>query len=370
MYYFVFFMGMIFSLINDKKNILFTIFFLILLFMAFFRYGVGADYFNYKLLYNQLQNNPLNEIFNGIDSQEIGFRIIGSSIKSIGIPYEVYLMFFALVNLIFVYKICKKHSSNPTFSLVIYFAFYYFVWTLSGIRQGLVIAVGMYYLLEYISKKFSWKFIFIVIILMTIHTSAIVLILLYLFTKVPFKKGSLLILFFLSFILSLLPLNILLGKLTSLPIVSRIIPYLTDEYSILGNLDFQSIARVIFTIVVFIYYDAYSKRSENDKKILDIYLISMCLYFMLKFSELTASRIAIYGKFLDIIILVNIYYLYKQKINKFLYNSLLSLLVVAYLVKELNALASTAFIDLEVENKFIPYTSIFEKEEVKIKNNF
>lgn len=367
MYYVTFIFGIFLSSFKDKSNILLKLLFLLLVILAIFRYGVGSDYFNYKYLFQRLQSNPFREIISGLDDQELGFRFIGAFFKGIGISYEFYIAVFAIINLFYVYKICKNYSKNPVMSLVIYFAFYYFVWTYSGIRQGLVLSVGMYYLIKYCIGKFNWRFMVIVIGLTFIHSSAVLLIPLYFISKINLSKNHLFVIFGLSLFVSLMPLGFIFNAMANIPIVNRIIPYLTDSYSILNILDFQSIARIAFVMIVFIYYDAYAKRSPRDKIVLNLYIISISIYFIFKFSELTASRLSIYGKYLDILILVNIYYLYKYKINKIIYIAMLLCMINLYLFKELSALKASSFVDFQENSYLVPYTNIFNKDNIKLK---
>ena len=77
MYYIVYVFGLIFSFINGRSKVLFIIFVIFLACLAFFRYGVGPDYFAYELLFNRLNASPVNEFYYGLDHQEILFRIFG-----------------------------------------------------------------------------------------------------------------------------------------------------------------------------------------------------------------------------------------------------------------------------------------------------
>ena len=143
--------------------------------LAIFRYGSGPDYFSYQYLFERLRSNVLDELFYGLDSQEYGFRLIGAFLKQLGFTYQLYLAFFAILSLFYIYKISLKYSQNPTLSLTLYYSFYYFVWSYSAIRQGLVMAIGIYYLLEAIKLNKIRKFVVIVLLLSFVHTSALIL---------------------------------------------------------------------------------------------------------------------------------------------------------------------------------------------------
>ncbi|MEC1374186.1 EpsG family protein [Heyndrickxia oleronia] len=369
MYYIIFLIGIFFSLLQDKKKVLFIIYTLILLLLAYFRYGVGPDYFAYEYLFYRLNESPLKEVLYGLDQQEPLFRLLGSIMKFSGFSYQSYLIFIATINLVFIYKICKKYSVNPTLSLFLYFCFYYFVWTYSGLRQGMTMAIGAYYLLECINQRKHLKFFMIVIILSFIHTSSLILIPLYVISKMNFSKKQLIYLSFLSILVAVLPIGTLISYLNNAPFIGRILPYTDIGYSINNIFDFQSIGRIVFLIIAFFYYDVFSKQSELNKKMINMYVISLMIYFLFKFSELTAARLSIYGKFLDVIILTNIYYFYKDKVNKAIYIGGLIILSTMYMFKELHSLKERTGLESNYA-LIVPYTNIFNKDKYHFQNRY
>ena len=80
MFYFILLTGIFLSLFKEKK-IATKIYISILIILAIFRYGLGADYFGYKYLYQILKPNVIEEFKYGVGSQEIGFRLIGAFFK-------------------------------------------------------------------------------------------------------------------------------------------------------------------------------------------------------------------------------------------------------------------------------------------------
>lgn len=369
MYYIVFLIGVILFVIEDKKKISFKIYTFILALLAFLRYGVGADYFAYHYLYNRLKVSLINEIRFGVDKQEILFRLLSAFIKKLGVPYEGYVIIIAAINLYFITKICKKYSKSPTMSLVIYFCFYYFVWTFSALRQGLVLSIGIYYFLECTKDKKNVKFIFTALILSLIHLSSIILIPLYFCVKLKFNRKKLITLFIFSIIVALIPIGKILSVFSWLPVASRLEPYLRATGNITNILNFQSMGRLVFIIIGFLAYNDYSKKDEISRNVINMYIISLCLYFIFKFSELTAARLSIYGTFLNIIVLPNIYFLYKEKINEYILITLILFMCAGYLYKELNALEYQS--GIVNKNPIItPYTNVLYKKKYEFNNKF
>ncbi|PYI52939.1 EpsG family protein [Paenibacillus flagellatus] len=368
MYFITFFSGIVLSAVNDKKNIAFKVFSILIAIVAFFRYGVGVDYFAYEYLFNRLNPSVIQELVAGLDNQELLFRLIGSIFKSIGLPFQIYLIVIASVNIYFISKICKKYSKNPIFSLFLYFCFYYFVWTFSGLRQGLTLAIGIYYFLECSENKKTIKFLVITLLLTLIHASAVLLFPLYFVTKINIGKRRLFYFSVCVMIFSFMPLGNILTNFNWLPFISRIIPYM-DSGGIINILDFQGLGRIAFLAIALIYYDVYAKQNEMCRRIMNIYVISLLIYFIFSFSEITAARLSIYGKLLDIIILPNIFYIYREKINKVIFAFCLIILASLYFFKELGTLDKQT--KIQYANKtFVPYTNIINKDSYKFDNMY
>ena len=367
MYFLMFAIGAILCKFEEKWKKSLVFYTLLLIALASFRYGVGADYFGYKILYQNIRVPVINELKYTSNYQEVLFRIISSYMKSIQTPYQVYISIFAVINLIYVAKTCKKYSSRPVMSLFFYYSFFFFVWTCSGVRQGTALVVGMYYYLQYVENGKKLRFIIITIILSMVHLSALILLLFMLIRECNFTRKSLIIISICSILIGILPINKIIMLFIDLPIVNRIQPYLSTNYKISNILLFPSLVRILFLIAAFYYYNKYTNKNKISKVIADTFILSLDLYFILKFSELTAARIAIYGYYLIIIILPDIYNMYKTKRDKLIVASMLLLFSSLYIAKELHAMKIQAGL-IHQNDVFIPYTNIFNKEDYDFDN--
>lgn len=360
-YYLIFLTGTLFMFIDGRNKLLYRILFLLILGTAIFRYGVGTDYFAYEHLYESLRSSVLEEYRYPIYNHEMLFRLFGAFLKGQGINFQMYLGSIAIIQLVFINKIIKKNSIKPIQSLFLYFCFFYIVWTFSGLRQGVAIAIGMYYFLEFSKDKNAKKFAVVVVILSSIHLSAAILLPLYLLINNRLlTKKNLVILSAISFGLSLLPMGILFSKLTFLPLINKAAVYIGTSYSFSSVLDFQSFARLFFLLLVFIHYDKLVK-VEIMRKITNTFIVFLDLYFVLKFSELTAARLSIYGFILIIILLPQIYNLYKIKLNKLVLITSIIVLSLSYLQKDLNAMRVGTLV--HQDGFLVPYTSIYNRED-------
>lgn len=243
--------------------------------------------------------------------------------------------------------------------MVIYYACYYFVWSMSALRQGLVLTIGIYYLLETIKNNKRIKFIIVIALLSLIHSSAWLILGMYVISILEFKKWHLLALVIAAIVFNFIPIKDIITQYTgSIYVIKKVAAYVDSGNSISTLLHFNSLARIGFLIFAFVMYDIYCEDNPFNKKVMNIYILSFMLYFFFKFSELTAARLAIYGKMLDILILSNMIYYLKRKDNKLVYLIMLITLLAAYFLKELNTMEFQAGL-VNSNNYFTPYVNIF-----------
>lgn len=364
MFYITLIIGLIFSFTFKDQIKATKIYTALLLILSAFRYGIGADYFSYMFLYKRLFVNVVPELKFGRQKQEAGFRALGSLIKTLGANYQVYLAILALLSLFFVYKISVKYSKNPMLSMTTYYAFYYFVWTLSSLRQGLAMAVGMYFLLEAINNKRWVAFLVVSVLMYFVHTSSLILLVMYLLAKyIPWNKKRMIIAITASVIIAFIPMgDVVLYFSQYVDVLRRIASYLDGVFTIEKLLSLSSLARLVLMGVVLYYYNELVEDSPMMKNIVHVYLISFIVYFLFQFSEITAARLSIYGRILDFVILPSIIYLKAPKINKNIVIAGLVLFICMYFAKELNTMQNQAGL-VTKENYYVSYSSIFNKED-------
>ncbi len=354
--------GFAFSTLIPRNNFFFYSYLFLLLMLASFRYGVGPDYFAYGFLYSLVDTSVIEQIA-VVSGQEILFRILGSALNSVGFSYQLYLALAALVTLYYMGKICKKYSQHPLFSLYLFFCLFYFVWVFSGIRQGLTMAIGIYYLLECLENRKHIKFVSIVFLLSLIHAASLILVLFYFIAHLNLRRQTLLLGVFFGFCISLIPPAYMMSFFNQLPYGERINFYYNMEGGESSRffIDFKSIARLLLLLVVLLFANIYDKGSEIQTKIMSLYIISFGMYFALKFVEILAAQSSIYGFMLIILILPNIYGQLKVKFNSRVFLIFVSILSMAFFFKTLNSMEEMSY--LNNTSLLTPYTNIFNKSE-------
>lgn len=352
--------------LQDKMKAakLYTIFLTIL---AAFRYGIGADYFAYEFLYKQLKPFVIPEILYGTQKQEVGFRVLGSFLKTLGFSYQSYVAILGAITLYYIYRICVRYSINPMLSMVIYYAFFYFVWVYSGLRQGLAMSVGAFYLLEALRSDTIEKrkeFYKASILLLTIHTSSIIFMVFYVLVRfIPWNRKLMMMAITASILFAFIPLGNLVSILSErIPFLLRLSYYLDDAFTLKDLFSFQVVARLGLLSIVLFYYNELSLVSPMMKKIADVYLLSFVFYFALQFSEMTAARIAVYGRLMEIILFARIVYLRRPKLEGTVFLLGLLLLISFYFVKEVETMKEQSGLII-LDKEWVPYISVFTKNE-------
>jgi hypothetical protein len=355
--------GLLGSVFKSSNKGFFYTYLFILFVLASFRYGVGPDYFNYEYLYSLVNTDVLDQI-GSLTGQELLFRVFGSTLNYINFTYQQYLTVAALVTLFYVGKICKKYSKYPVFSLYLFYCLFYFVWVFSGIRQGLTLAIGVYYLLECLQGRKHIKFGIIVFLLTLIHSSSLILLLFYVLANLKIKRKTLLIGVFFCFCISLIPREYLMGIFSQLPFGERIEFYyrLADDGITISYFDFKSISRFILLVLIgVVFAKNYSKNDETERQVMDMYVASFGIYYALRFVEILAANASIYGFMLIVIILPNMYGKLKKTANSQLFLSFILIFSIAYFFKTLYAMEDMS--KLNHSSLITPYTNIFNKSE-------
>ncbi len=353
--------GLIFSVSRNNSKGFFYSYLLLLLILASFRYGVGPDYFGYEYLYS-LVNTPVAEQLGAATGQELLFRLFGTIFNYIDFSYQQYLAVTALITLYYVGRISKRYSRYPVFSLYLYYCLFYFVWVFSGIRQGLTLAIGVYYLLQCLETRKHIKFVVIVFLLALIHASSLILLLFYVFAKLNVGRRPLLIVVFICFLISLMPTEYLWKVFSYLPYYERIEFYRPNGVESVEVIDFKSISRFVLLIIFGVLLaKGYGKNDEIQRKIMAIYVVSFGIYYALRFSEILAANASIYGFMLIVLILPNMYGEHRSWPNSVIFPIFILIFSIAYFFKTLYAMDDMS--SLNHSSLLTPYTNIFNKSE-------
>lgn len=281
------------KILSNKQKTMIIFFSLIILIL--FSFALGTDYLSYEFLYNNFSFGPSTETEN-IDLAYTLMTYLGRTLK---MDYHTFSIVFKVTILLVTTKWIYDSSEDPSVSLILYFSMFFLVWTMSALRQGVVLAFGLYLFFNKKQDLSLPKKIFFVLLLATMHKSALYFLVLFLLQEIKWTQKKHFIIFIASLVSTFLPLQNILYNFKFIPIVDRVLLYFSDG---VGFFDLSSLMRIFFFLIVFVFYKNITD-SKYNKRVTDSFLVGTSLYFFMKFSELTASRITIYTFVLFVILL-------------------------------------------------------------------
>lgn len=190
------------------------------------RWDVGVDHLSYLDNYIEMCEGRYYARDRGI---ELGYLAISMFFAKLDIHYIFYMAFLAFLQIYFIVKAYRNERHIMPYVLVlIVLGGYYFSW-MNGIRQNIV-ACAFVYFSRYINQKKLWKYLFCVLLAYTMHSSALLLIPVYIlaYDKLTWNRTWLnLLIFFACFVIGQTPTFV--SSMTRLGDVLSFVGY--DYYS-------------------------------------------------------------------------------------------------------------------------------------------
>ena len=120
------------------------------------------------------------DFFNGekLFHYEIGYSLFIKILSSIGISEQVFLAIVSLIIITLIGIVWIKKSKMPGLSILLYFAFGFFTFTFSGLRQSIALSI-LFFSFLYVEKRNFIKFILSILLASTFHKTAIIFIVAY-----------------------------------------------------------------------------------------------------------------------------------------------------------------------------------------------
>ncbi len=335
-YYFLPLISFFAAILNTDKRrnqifsgLVFSLIIIIVLIGAFRGEGIGSDYYSYQ------------EIYKGQSKVEPAFECLISISKVLSNSFNFFLGIAFIIAFSIKFIAFKKLSPFLFISLMIYLGFWFLVYDINGIRQGIALsftALSVVYLNNQNNKQFYVLTIFSTLL----HYSAILFIPLALISKLKCKRKLSIIIVAASYIIAFIGVfDFVVDKLFSLNgvnyLAAKIISYsLDDNYN--GNilLSFSTFHRILIYMII-IYTIPKVKISDSLKNILLwCATLGIAIYFMFSSIEIIATRLSLYYRFMECISLACIPTLFHKKCNRYLCFVILLLYVELQVVQTLN----------------------------------
>ena len=303
---------------NYEKNT--TILFLIisiLFLLSSIRYEIGTDYSVYYKFFNNVQPFSFDYDYDsGYNSFEPLFKYIVVILKNVIASPLFYFSLWSFITLSFFYFGIKENSAHYILSLFILYCIFYHHYLFNTIRQGVVMGIFIYSL-KYILNREFFKILMITIFSSLIHTSGILIMVGYYASFIKFKtRFSIILSLFISIGIWKTGLGETIFEFIAIqfqPIVPNLYMYVKLFFY---EHNFSQILQRILLLVPLIYY--YNLLSDDDKyvKLFSIYLIGVIIYFSFGFFGLFITRINMFFRILEIILIPILYQRLKNKNQK------------------------------------------------------
>lgn len=319
------------------KNKIFLYFVLsIFVFIAGFRYETGVDWAGYSDYYDETV--ALDEAFNKDNFKhifvtlDVGYALLNSIVKMFNGGIQVIFFVVSLLSSILLWKNLKRYTVYVITGMLIYYSFYFFIFDMSGLRQGLAIQI-IIFAFQYLEKRNFSKYLLYILLATSIHWSAFILILIYFIN--PYKKIKFhSYIFFISlfvFILNIKFIETLIPNLNSLIKGNVLLSYKLDAYT--NNQNYaQERGWNLMTIFVLlrvttIYFLCKIYGNIEDKKFnffFNLFIIQVIIYFGLYELIEISERLRFYFAFSEIILLLMIL----KQTNKYYLKDILYVFIV------------------------------------------
>ncbi len=294
------------------------------------------------------------DIFNNPDDIEIGFQWFAEGIRYIGGDFHLFLFLFFFISLSLKLYAFKKVSLYPLLSICIYSSFWFLVYEMNGIRQGIAlgfIALSYYYLINNKKTKFL---LFMLGAILFHYSSLIFLPIIFIITKKCTKKLFLVIfsIVFLfayigvsSFILNMLGTTI--GA--NVRLIERILSYQNNNlYNTNILYSFGTFVRLLLFFTTYFFIDRMKLPERTKNILLWCALLNISIYLLFSQFEIIATRLSLYYRFYECFFLACLPNAFKGKGIKILIGFLLCLYALFQIMKTLSI----------PDNGLIPYKSI------------
>ncbi len=229
-----------------KRSKVITIVLLLFLWLLFGWSSDNADYANYVLKYNYI-----DQLASGLEPL---FVIIVKIFKHLGLDYRSFLIIFSAMYFIFMYFFAKKFTKNTLFVFALY-SIFPFMLDVVQIRQTMafpLIWLGIYFYLKGQSKSSYFYSCLFIVLASLIHGASLYFLLLFFMDKIRIKYKEIIILAFVPISFLIVPLigTLFIRISLLLGINGRLQQYSTFTSSAY-NLDPR---KVILILLLFIFY--------------------------------------------------------------------------------------------------------------------
>lgn len=333
MYYLGFIYFTLFAIVNRNqqynKKIVFISAIFPLLIISWLRFGVGADYFSYEYIYTFLKESSVVEVLSGQRSIEPLFKLLLYPFAYLNIPYHVASNILVSVTIVITLTWIMNTSNNFGLSVLLLYSMLFFYWNLSALRQGFVLFCSLFLFFDG-EDHFSNKAKIIgSIFLSLVHITAIIVPILYLLSKINWRRKTFVLLLIISPLIRFLLNPSLINIFVGIPFLDKLVSY--SNYNSFSYFSLPSLMRLTYIVFILYNYEKLMEKYSIYKDLFNFSLIGLIGYFYLPFAMVVGTRVTIFSFVPIIIIFPMILSLYKdRRMNSAIFYSLLLLSTISF----------------------------------------
>lgn len=302
---------------------------------------VGSDYYNYYLFFENLpvpgDTDFWREAF--VQKFEVGFTFYTLLVKSIWNNYFFFIFINTLIDIWLLSRFIRNYSKYYAFPLLIFMVMNGIMFEIDFLRNMKSILLFMLSI-RYIEEKKFGKFLFLNLIGVTFHISALLYIPLYFFINKPFPVKLFWILFITSNLLFLLKIPYLATILVPLSqLLGGRVAGLVQAYFMLSEAEFYTVslgyAERLFTacIITYFYKQLIAAHKHNLIFINSLFYYLILFYFFGEVKLIT-TRVPYLFFFAYAVLIPQIYFMIQRKLGR----QLFILGIIFYSVLKINGL--------------------------------
>lgn len=201
---------------------------------------------------------------------EMGYVLWNFLLAHITANRYIFIFLTTLLIYFLLFQSFKKYTENYPFAMILFMGLW-FAFTFTYLRQVLAASIG-FLSIRYIIDRKLWKFLLVVVIAMSFHNSAIILLPFYFLPQKKYSKNAVLVLMFVCLVLGLTNVT------TSLYSVYGDV---TEDVGRLSRYDAEGSFRIAYFLeavfVLFFLLRKYETFKADDRK--QIVLVNMALCF-------------------------------------------------------------------------------------------
>ena len=301
----------------EKSNLIIFLIISFLFILASIRYNIGTDYPYYTLFFESVKPLTFHPNYSfPSDYMEPGFMYIVAIFKYIVNSPIFYFSLWSFIALFFFWLGIKRESSNYILSIFILYCIFYHHYLFNTVRQGVVMAIFIYSVKDILDRNFL-KILTISIISSFIHSSGLFILIAYFVSFVKFKNRLSLILLLIT---SILIWKTGLGEQLFTVIALKFQNVIPNLYMYVKVFFYDhsliQISQRLFLLIPLIYY--YPTLSSDDRfvRLFSIYFFGALIYFSFGFFGLFITRINMFFRILEILLIPLLYQRLKNNNQK------------------------------------------------------